>query len=166
MEKISNILQSIIYGNKSVAVVRILIGILFIYSGFFKALAPDSFLKSIIQFDILPLNLAPYVAIVLPYIEIMLGLFLFVGFRIRSISFIGLILMIAFTIGLSVTVARGQSFDCGCFELSWFGFSEEVSIKLVIRDIIFVIFFVILFRARKHYYSIDNVIEEDELSNI
>lgn len=166
MEKINNILQSIFYGTKSIAVIRILIGILFLYSGFFKAMAPDSFVKIIMQYNIVPEMMAPYLAIVLPYIELMLGLFLFVGFRIRTISFIGFFLMLAFTIGLSVNVVRGASFDCGCFELSRFGLSEEVSIKLVIRDILFVLFFIILFRARKHYYSIDNIIEEDGLSNI
>ena len=166
MSAIKRFYTSILYGNKFIAIVRIFLGMMFIFSGIFKAIDPYSFSKVIILYKIIPEIVVPYAAIVVPYVELMVGSLLIIGFRIRSVSFISILLMIVFTIAITVNVIRGESFDCGCFELSRFGINEDVSVKLIIRDIVILVVFYIIFSAEKHFFSLDNTLEKDELTHL
>jgi len=168
MKKIKKLLQSISYGNKFITIIRIILGFLFIFSGIFKAVNPVDFGKVLIQYGLLPEILIPYFAILIPFLELILGTLLVLGFRIKSVSFFSIIIMSLFTIAILINLIRGESFDCGCFELNrlGIGLSEELSYKLVARDILFIILYLLVFRAKKHYFSIDDYIEKEELTNI
>lgn len=160
------IVISIVYGNRLVALLRIAMGMLFIFSGIFKVIDLDAFGKVIIRYNILPEIIIPYVAIVLPFLELIVGLFLILGFRIKSASLISAALIALFTVVIAINVARGVSFDCGCFELSRFGINEDISFTLILRDIAFLILLLIIYNAKKHYYSLDSIIERHDLTNL
>jgi putative oxidoreductase len=162
----SNFINNTTYGNSLTSVLRIAMGMLFIYSGFFKALDPENFGRVIILYDISPEILMPYAAIIFPYIELVIGLLLFFGFRIKASSFLAIILMIFWIIIIGISIFRGKSFDCGCFELQQFGISEEIGWALVLRDIVFLIVLLLIFYARKHILSIDKAIEALRLRNL
>jgi putative oxidoreductase len=163
---ISNFINNMSYGNGLTTVLRIAMGLLFIYSGFFKAVDPENFGKVIILYDISPEILVPYAAIVFPFIELVIGLLLLFGFRIKASSFLSIILMIFWIILISISIYRGKSFDCGCFELNQFGITEEVGFTAVFRDIVFLLILLAVFYARKHILSIDRLIEVWRLKNL
>jgi putative oxidoreductase len=130
---------------------RILLGILFLYSGTMKSLDPIAFDKIIKMYEILHLELIPYAAIFLPFIEIITGLFLIIGYKIKASSIILSIMMILFGIFIGINVYRGNYFECGCLELKkiGIGIDEDISIKLIFRNIILSGFLFTIFYREK-----------------
>ncbi len=166
MKKISIFANNTAYGNIITTVLRIAMGLLFIYSGLFKVLDPENFGKVISLYDISPEILVPYAAVIFPFIELIIGLLLLFGFKIKASSFLSIILMIFWIIIISISIFRGKSFDCGCFELKQFGIAEEIGLPVVFRDIVFLCILLLIFYARKHIMSIDKIIEEWRLRNL
>ena len=66
-------------------------------------------------YELLPVSLANILGIVLPFVEIAVGVLLIIGAAVRISAFVSGALMIAFIIGISQAWARGLSIDCGCF---------------------------------------------------
>ena len=141
-------------------------GALFIYSGIFKAMDPGNFAKVILRYNVIPDIIAPYAAIILPFIELILGFLVLIGLKVRPSSLVLMNFMIFFIIAITINVVRGESFDCGCFELSRFGIDEKIGISLIIRDIIFFLVLSLLFFARRHLLSLDYLIEKDDLNSL
>jgi uncharacterized membrane protein YphA (DoxX/SURF4 family) len=66
-------------------------------------------------YELLPIALANFLGIVLPYLEIAVGILLIIGAAVRVSAVISGLLMFAFSIGIAQAWARGLSIDCGCF---------------------------------------------------
>jgi uncharacterized membrane protein YphA (DoxX/SURF4 family) len=66
-------------------------------------------------YEMLPVPLANFIGIVLPFAEIVMGLLLIVGAGTRLMGLLSALLMLTFVIGISQAWARGLSIDCGCF---------------------------------------------------
>lgn len=106
-------------------IARIILGSVFIYLGAVKAADPVEFLKLLRQFEMIekPL-LMNLVAAVLPWLEIMCGLLVIAGFRLRAATFLILIMLAGFTAVVAVRALDMSysgsvafcsiSFDCGC----------------------------------------------------
>ena len=104
---------------------RLLLGAIFVYLGIAKALDPVGFLKLVRQFELvsspLLLNL---VAAVLPWLEILCGLLLVLGTRVRAAALVVGALLAVFTAAIALrawaiyraggTPFCGIHFDCGC----------------------------------------------------
>ena len=155
MRELTVLAEDFIQGSRGTAVLRILMGLLFIYSGIFKAIDPENFSRAVQNYDVLPLLLVPYCAMIIPYVEMITGLLLSAGWKIRPASLILLCLMMIFTAAIAVNVLRGRSFDCGCFELKIFGIKETVSAWLVMRDLMIAAILLMFLSGKRYYYSID-----------
>jgi putative oxidoreductase len=114
-------------------VARIGLGILFVVAGAAKVRAPSAFAIEIVNYRFLP-ELAPYLAVALPPLEILTGLTLVaapaVWRRAAAVCATGLLLM--FTVAVTSAVARGMDISCGCFG----GASESVTWLTVLRDLL------------------------------
>jgi len=84
-------------------------------SGFPKAADPVQTRVAVDAFDVLPESLVPPVAMVLPYVEIALGLLLLLGMVTRWAALASAMLLVVFIAGVVQAMARGLSIDCGCF---------------------------------------------------
>lgn len=91
------------------------VGAVFIYAGVLKALDPLHFAIDIQNFRILPWPLAVRLAFYLPWLEILCGLALIVGWlRSGAVTILGLLMLIF--LGATVAAkARGIDLACGCF---------------------------------------------------
>jgi len=116
-------------GNHAVALagilVRVALGVIFVYMGLNKALHPVDFLKLLRQYD---LTQTPWllnsIAAALPWFEVFCGLLLIVGAGVRGVALILAVLLTAFTavvfhraLGLHAALAIpfcAVKFDCGC----------------------------------------------------
>jgi uncharacterized membrane protein YphA (DoxX/SURF4 family) len=104
---------------------RWVLGGLFIYMGFVKALHPEGFLKLVEQYQMvqqpLVLNL---IAAVLPWFEVFCGLLLLAGVAVRGSALLLIAMLVPFTLivlrrALAIAGAKGVAlcavkFDCGC----------------------------------------------------
>ncbi len=124
---------------------RIIIGCLFIYSGYEKLLQPYSQFLYVIQgYEILPQEAAKWIAIALPWMEYIAGIFLVLGFRMNvSLKFLW-VLLVVFILSLGQAMIRGLPLkECGCFGE---GFSMPLPATLLVDSIVLIL--VTYLRAR------------------
>jgi len=157
----SGMLKRILYGNYITAVIRIFMGCLLVFSGFFKVLDIESFGNVIGMYDLAPQWAIPYAAFTLPVLEIIIGMFIALGVRIQASSLLAAGLMFVFAGIIAISVARGQTFECGCFELNrlGIGIDERVSMSLVARDLVFAALYLVIMTAKNNLLSLERVFE-------
>lgn len=137
------------FKNILLNLIRIGLGIIFVYAAVPKILRPDEFADAINNYRILPVFLINLMAICLPYVELLIGIFLIFGFRLKAVSFGSLALMIIFIIAILSAWIRGIDVNCGCF-----GTGEEIiSYKEIIRDIIFLLMALITFLKTPKWHT-------------
>jgi uncharacterized membrane protein YphA (DoxX/SURF4 family) len=115
---------------------RIVIGLLFIYSSISKYSDLSQFGDVVLKYNIIEEFFVPYLAILLPGVELIIGLMLVAGFRIKSAGFVSAALMVIFIVAISINFYRGENFDCGCFETSWMGIESTIGWPILVRNII------------------------------
>lgn len=98
-----------------VRIAGIVIGFVFIVAGLAKIGDPAAFAAQVHNFRMMPIPLENLVAMTLPWIEVVAGVALILGIRERAAAALLLFLMAFFTLAVGQAVARGLSFECGCF---------------------------------------------------
>ena len=94
---------------------RWILGVTFIYASYNKILAPAIFAKIIYGYDLFPAAFINLIAIMVPFLELVAGLALIIGFYPRSAALIANGMLLVFITALSINLIRGHEFDCGCF---------------------------------------------------
>ena len=168
MRSIKAFLRDIVYGNSITLAIRVAMGLLMLFSGAFKVFDPVSFSMVIDRYGILPGPLVPYAAVVLPVVETAVGIFLIAGFRIKASALITGALMLVFSLAIGINIARGEIFDCGCFDFGRLGISidEGIGPRVLARDMALILFSVMIYRAKKHVLSIEGLIDRRDLENL
>ncbi len=114
------------------AAFRLILGISFIVASLSKIPYPAEFAENVAGFMMVPswgVNLA---GIIMPWSELVGGLFLILGIRTRAAATIIGLLLVLFIVGLSINLVKGTPINCGCFE----SVGEPISWELVIRDLL------------------------------
>ena len=108
---------------------RLGLGALFIYAGYVKLRVPFLFEMAVDSYQLLPPTGVIVVARGLPWLEVVLGLLLWTGWKLRYSATFTTLLLGAFLVTMAVTYARGIEAACGCF-----GTSEPISPRTLARD--------------------------------
>jgi uncharacterized membrane protein YphA (DoxX/SURF4 family) len=96
-------------------VFRLVLGGLFVYAGVVKVLDPLDFAQDIRNYRLVGQSLSFAAAVVLPWLEILAGLFLAAGIWKRGAALTITGLLVFFIVLTLVTMARGLDVECGCF---------------------------------------------------
>ena len=91
------------------------IGAIFVVAGLAKLGDPKSFAEQIHNFRLSPISLENFIAMTLPWIEVVCGLALIALRYTRAASQLILWMMLVFTVAVAAAVARGLDIECGCF---------------------------------------------------
>lgn len=138
-------------GSALLLVTRLVLGALFLAASVDKILHPDAFAKIIHNYQILPDSLINLCAIVLPWLEALLGLLLVSGMWLPGAAVLANALLVTFFAALVFNVARGIDVHCGCFSTQVTG-SPQMSWYLV-RDSLFLLLGLcvctLVFRSRR-----------------
>ncbi len=97
---------------------QIVAGLIFLASALAKLADLPGFVVNIHNFrldPIIPMVATNLLAMTIPWIELIAGLALVGGVRPRAGAIVYTVLLSVFTIGVVAAMARGLSFDCGCF---------------------------------------------------
>jgi uncharacterized membrane protein YphA (DoxX/SURF4 family) len=113
---------------------RIILAVIFLYTGYIKIQDPLQFAVAISGYQLVPENLVMTIAQWFPWLEIALGVFLIIGWKIRYVAGASATLLLFFTVILSITYFRGIEANCGCFS-----FNDRISPKTIARDSIILI---------------------------
>lgn len=96
-------------------VVRVALGGIFIYAALPKIADPVTFAGSVANYQILPYFWSYFTAAVLPFLELICGVLLVTGYRVRAGALIVAALNLVFMAALASLILRGLDIDCGCF---------------------------------------------------
>ena len=125
---------------------RVGLGLVFVYAGILKIRDPIAFAGSVAAYKLLPYSINYLVATTLPWVELACGLFLIIGYKVRSSAGIIAAMNILFIVLLTSTIMRGLDIDCGCFRQG----GEKTSAWIaILRDILFLAVALILFTEQK-----------------
>ncbi len=105
---------------------RIFLGGLFIYAAVHKIANPAEFAEDIYNYHLVPGAFVNFLAIVLPWFELIAGGLLILGIFVSGATFMLLIMLAVFTAAIGINIVRGIDFDCGCF-----GSGEGLCAKIV-----------------------------------
>ena len=94
---------------------RIILGVVFIFAGIEKIADPASFAVAISNYRILPYELINIPAIAIPWIEICSGILIIYGKWIKENSAIISALLLLFNLLIIIALIRGLDIECGCF---------------------------------------------------
>jgi len=94
---------------------RLILGGVLLAAGLLKYQHLDKSQMAVRAYEMLPIALANLIGIILPFLEIAVGVLLVIGAAVRISAIVGGVLMGAFMIGIAQAWARGLSIDCGCF---------------------------------------------------
>ena len=116
---------------------RLILGGVFIYASWDKILHPAAFAEAVFNYQILPSQLINLIALILPWLELILGLLLLSGIWV-SCAVLGVnLLMVVFLSALIFNTTRGLNISCGCFSTETT--SSGLSGWTVLRDVFFFI---------------------------
>jgi len=127
---------------------RLLVGVVFIWAGLLKITDPLNFAQSLRNYQIFPQGISFFLALVLPWIEIICGILLILGIFRQASAFLISTLLFLFLALVLLTIARGIDIDCGCFG----SLSQRVDFKIIIMDsVLFFLTLNIFFYKADHF---------------
>ena len=112
---------------------RIVVGGVFLYAGCNKIFDPAGFSISIFNYLLFPDWAIHAIAIVLPWIEVLIGLNLILGLWVYGGSLLSTFLLICFFSVILISLFRGLDISCGCFSTD--SDSNRISFLLIGRDL-------------------------------
>jgi uncharacterized membrane protein YphA (DoxX/SURF4 family) len=126
---------------------RLVLGGIFVYAGLAKIFLPNlhlwplfvlrfsiatnlsTFAQQVESYKILSYTASDFVAHSLPFAEILLGLLLLAGWRLRIWATLVTVILLGFLGAVSRAYLLHMNIDCGCF-----GIPEPLTIMTVVRD--------------------------------
>lgn len=123
---------------------RVIVGGVFVWAGGLKIVDPLGFAQSIENYQVVSRPLAFFVAVWLPWVEVLSGAFLIVGVLKRSSALLISLQLIGFIGLVAFALARGIDTSCGCFG----SFSRRADLTLILTDAVLLILALIVLFAR------------------
>ena len=119
--------------------VQFVLAAFFVVAGLAKIADPPGFAHEIHNYGLVPGPLVNAMALVLPWLEVITGVGLFLGIARRSAARILGIQLIVFIAARSINLFRGKPVDCGCFGLSTVQKTDADRLKemklVILRDV-------------------------------
>lgn len=97
---------------------QVVLGLLFLYAALGKIVDVADLAVELHNFRLVPLWSENLIAMTLPWIELLAGLALVLGVRPRAGAWVAGALLVVFTAGVALAMARGLDISCGCFGTS------------------------------------------------
>ncbi len=95
---------------------RLIVGMIFIYASYDKIINPIDFSDNIHNYHITPIFVENLAALIIPWVELIVGISLILGVFLDGAVSITIALLIFFIFILSQAVFRGIDVHCGCFK--------------------------------------------------
>lgn len=144
--------QSLRQNDYLYLVVRLFVGIIFIYASIDKIADPGQFARIVYNYHMVPGALINIFALILPWLEMVCGISLILGIYKEGSVVIFNLMVLAFIIGISVNIYRGIDLECGCFTVS--SKARGSAINLLIRDIGLLVLTIYLFWGKSKRFDL------------
>jgi len=132
---------------------RLYIAWIFVDAGMYKINYSAEFAESIASYRMVPYWGVNLMAVTLPWIELICGICMALGIRVKSMSVMIAFLMLIFTIGVAVNLLRNSPISCGCFSTV----GDAISVMTLLRDLAWLAMSV-------HVYYFDRLFHLEKIS--
>lgn len=116
-------------------VVRLYLGWVFLFACWHKIVHPEAFALDVATYQLLPRSLVHAFAIYVPWLEMLVGVCLVVGFRARAAALLVVVLMLSFIVALVWALHLGLDMSCGCFASQAAAGEDSISWRTLVRDL-------------------------------
>ncbi len=122
---------------------RAILGVVFILAGMDKILYPEAFAASIEAYKLAPYAWINLIALILPWLELICGVFLLGGVHLKGSGAIVGSLLVFFIFAVISAMLRELKIDCGCFgkehatPVSWMKVLENACLTLLSIHVFF-----------------------------
>lgn len=111
---------------------RLYVGGLFVYASMVKINHAAEFAETVASYQMVPYWGVNLMAVVLPWVELISGFLLVVGYRGKSAAAVIGFLLLIFTAGIALNLLRDAPISCGCFS----ALGEKMSWQTLARDLV------------------------------
>ena len=119
---------------------RLIVGGVFVWAAVTKIADPLTFAQDVRNYRLVGQTLSFLTAIILPWVELIAGLFLIIGIFPRASALLISGLLLFFITLVAITMLRGIDVECGCFGT----FSRQADLWLILEDTVWLIMALIL----------------------
>ena len=123
---------------------RLVVGGVFIWAGLLKIFDPLDFAQDIANYRVFTQTVSLFLALIIPWIEVICGLLLVLGIFHGTASFMLSGSLVVFLGLIIVTLMRGLDIDCGCFG----SLNRSVDYKLLLMDCVLLFFSLNIFLSQ------------------
>lgn len=131
-------------------VIRLYLASVFLAACFHKILHPEIFAMDVATYQFLPLWSVNSFALVVPWVELVVGVMLVAGVRVRAASLLVIGMMSAFMVALSWALYQNLDMSCGCFASQAAADEDPISWHTILRDSVWLVqsIYVMVFDVR------------------
>ena len=97
-----------------ILLIRCLLGLVFLYASYDKILDPGKFARDIANYHIVPFGLENSIAIILPWLELLIGAGIILGIFLDGSVLLSGSFLILFIVMIFQAMMRGFNIECGC----------------------------------------------------
>lgn len=115
-------------------VVRLYLGWLFVSASLHKIAVPESFALDVATYQFLPIWAVNFFAITVPWMEVVVGVLLVIGCRVRAAALVIFGLMVSFMVALGWALHLELDMACGCFASQGAADEDPISGWTLARD--------------------------------
>jgi rhodanese-related sulfurtransferase len=117
-------------------IIRLVLGGILLYASIGKVTHAEEFATAMANYRMLPSSLIFLSSLIIPWLELILGILLVTGIYPSTSAFMTAVLFLVFTVATAQAIVRGIDISCGCFDLSGSGGKID-SITLVRNLLLF-----------------------------
>jgi uncharacterized membrane protein YphA (DoxX/SURF4 family) len=119
---------------------RFILGVILIWASVYKIEDPVAFAKIVHNYHVFPVFLENLIALIVPWLELILGVCLLFGVFLDGVSYLSIAIFILFIVILSQAYLRGIDLHCGCFSSDVSGKVNDLRadmLKRILEDIVY-----------------------------
>ena len=136
MNRTAPAVKQIVTSEYLALVLRIFVGYYFIYASMSKIPYPAQFAELLAAYRIFPYLFVKLMAVVVPWMELVTGLFIIIGLRNRATAILIMLSYIGFNVSIGLNILVGSPITCGCYDTV----GEPISLAKISKNTIWFLF--------------------------
>ena len=141
MSRVRSVVTGILSSEYLAFILRLFVGYYFIYSSMSKIPYPAQFADLLAAYRLFPYPFVNLFAVVVPWVELVTGLFIIIGLRTRATAIIIILLYITFNVAVGLNVIAESPITCGCHDTV----GEPVTWMKVAKNTVWLLFTIQVF---------------------
>jgi len=134
-----------------VTLLRVGLGVLFVAAAWPKLQDPEAFAVAVSNYHLLGESIGRGLALVLPPVELLVGLGLILGVADAGASLLAVVMMMVFTGAVGAALARGLDISCGCFDTAG---GQSVGLAKIAENVALIAASIVVWRGDRSWLAL------------